>query len=402
MEVSGESDRSGGRFGLVLDAVVDLVANEAGDHVADFRIVEETDGLGAVAVHAVDDQFFELAVKHIGEVVARVGFAGAAHCFVGGGIFADLVPEELVVGSEVGSETLVDNVHDAREGDLFVFDAAGTDVGRCVERAALAGVERDAAFADFLQAVVFELDFVIEVQASGAGAGADFCAEETEVAVEFFELAISERDHLGGEGVEPGEGFHAVAKLLLLVWGGGLEALHGFVDDGIEQGVIGWGLPRAEEYGRELFHLGFIDDVQAVDFGAQVVEQPRVRLLRHQRGRIVVALEGFLDFLGLIYEIEDERVFFAGMRAIQAREGLHGLDVRQTLVDVHGLEERLVEAGLILVRGMRMPYPSLANSAGSCFSLILPPFMRISVTSSWSGSSGSTSDPEKATRVRKA
>ena len=57
MEVSGESDRSGGRFGLVLDAVVDLVANEAGDHVADFRIVEETDGLGAVAVHAVDDQF---------------------------------------------------------------------------------------------------------------------------------------------------------------------------------------------------------------------------------------------------------------------------------------------------------------------------------------------------------
>jgi len=68
----------------LLDSAVDLVPNQAGDEFTDFGIIEEAHDLIAVTVHAADDNFFELAVEDVGEVIDGVGFPGIANGFVGG------------------------------------------------------------------------------------------------------------------------------------------------------------------------------------------------------------------------------------------------------------------------------------------------------------------------------
>jgi hypothetical protein len=78
-----------------------------------------------------------------------------------------------------------------------------------------------------------------------------------------------------------------------------------------------------------------------------------VELLRISRlsdgGGLVVRLERLLDLLGVVDEVEDEGVFLAGSGAVETRERLHRLDTRQALVDVHRVQQRLIEAGLVLV-----------------------------------------------------
>jgi hypothetical protein len=48
-------------------------------------------------------------------------------------------------------------------------------------------------------------------------------------------------------------------------------------------------------------------------------------------------------------EVEHEHVVLLRVRAVQARERLHGLDAGERLVHVHRVQQRLVVAGLELV-----------------------------------------------------
>ena len=48
-------------------------------------------------------------------------------------------------------------------------------------------------------------------------------------------------------------------------------------------------------------------------------------------------------------EVEHEAVVLLRVRAVEPREGLHGLDARERLVHVHRVQQRLVVAGLELV-----------------------------------------------------
>jgi hypothetical protein len=68
------------------------------DDATDFGFFEEQARLTAVAVHAVDHQFFELLEEGVSEVVTGVGSAGMLQILVGDGVIADLFPEELVGG----------------------------------------------------------------------------------------------------------------------------------------------------------------------------------------------------------------------------------------------------------------------------------------------------------------
>ena len=53
----------------------------------------------------------------------------------------------------------------------------------------------------------------------------------------------------------------------------------------------------------------------------------------------------------LVEEVQDERanVRLAGIRTVQARQGLHALDAAEFFVHVHGAELGLVKAGLKFV-----------------------------------------------------
>ena len=48
-------------------------------------------------------------------------------------------------------------------------------------------------------------------------------------------------------------------------------------------------------------------------------------------------------------EVEDEGVLLARIGAVEAAQRLHGLDVAQFLVNHHGMEQRLIKAGLVFL-----------------------------------------------------
>ncbi len=77
-----------------------------------------------------------------------------------------------------------------------------------------------------------------------------------------------------------------------------------------------------------------------------VIDKVRVGFL-FQHGGFVERGEGFLDVLGAVHKIQHKGVFLARRGAIEAREGLHGLDAAERLVHKHGVQLRLVKAGLV-------------------------------------------------------
>ena len=54
--------------------------------------------------------------------------------------------------------------------------------------------------------------------------------------------------------------------------------------------------------------------------------------------------------VGVVEEVEHEHAVLLGVRPVEARQGLRRLDAGQRLVHVHGVQQRLVVAGLELVR----------------------------------------------------
>lgn len=87
--------------------------------------------------------------------------------------------------------------------------------------------------------------------------------------------------------------------------------------------------------------------VERAELGVGVIEV--VRVGRRGDGLHVPGGERLLDRLGGVAEVEHERAGLVGVRAVQAGEGLDGGETGEGLVDVHRVELRLVEAGLVLL-----------------------------------------------------
>ena len=105
---------------------------------------------------------------------------------------------------------------------------------------------------------------------------------------------------------------------------------------------------RLVEYAGKRLDLAPEIDLRRVQFVLQRLQLLRVGCLL-QAGRVVVGLEGAVDVLRFVDEIENERVLLAGNLPVQAGQGLHGLHAVEPLVHVHGAKQRLVETGLVLV-----------------------------------------------------
>ena len=115
-------------------------------------------------------------------------------------------------------------------------------------------------------------------------------------------------------------------------------------------------------------------DARGIELALELVHACRIDLLAHLRA-FVVGLERFADLLAVVHEVEDEGVFLERVDAVQPRQRLHGLNARQPLVHVHRVQERLVEAGLVLLgheqhlvllRGELLGQLLLPDAAGSC------------------------------------
>ena len=99
---------------------------------------------------------------------------------------------------------------------------------------------------------------------------------------------------------------------------------------------------------REGLDLAPVVDLRLVELVLQRLQLRRVGRLC-QLGLVVVGLEGAVDVLGVVDEVEHERRVLAGDHPVQARERLHRLHAVEPLVHVHRVQQRLVEAGLVLV-----------------------------------------------------
>ncbi len=97
--------------------------------------------------------------------------------------------------------------------------------------------------------------------------------------------------------------------------------------------------------------------MELAELGLKVVEQVRVGGLA-QEGPVVVGREGFLNLLGLVGEVQNHRVVLARVNTIEPGQGLDGVDAAELLVHVHGVQQRLVEARLELVRHDQERYSS--------------------------------------------
>ncbi len=86
-----------------------------------------------------------------------------------------------------------------------------------------------------------------------------------------------------------------------------------------------------------------------VEVGLQVVQLVGVGLLAEDGRAVVVARTTVWIVVGVVQEVEHEGIVLLGVRAVQARERLHGLDAGERLVHIHRVQQRLVVAGLELV-----------------------------------------------------
>ena len=107
-------------------------------------------------------------------------------------------------------------------------------------------------------------------------------------------------------------------------------------------------LPRFEVDGAEPLHFLSQIDAGSVQLLLEGVHPRRFHFLAQFRA-FVVRLERFADFVAVVHEIQHEGVLLVRVGAVQAREGLHGLDAGQALVHIQGVQQGLVETGLVLL-----------------------------------------------------
>ena len=103
----------------------------------------------------------------------------------------------------------------------------------------------------------------------------------------------------------------------------------------------------AEHESGGLLHLAGVQDVEVVQFLAGVEQHVGMGGRRH--GLAVVDGEGVADVVAVVDEIEDERSVLVGMGPVETGQGLDCIEAGEGLVDVHGHQLGLVEAGLVLL-----------------------------------------------------
>ena len=81
----------------------------------------------------------------------------------------------------------------------------------------------------------------------------------------------------------------------------------------------------------------------------QIEKFVRVGFVR-QNGRAVKFAECLLDGLFIFREVQHKGIPFQRTGTIQARKGLHGFDIGQNLVHIHGVKQRFVVTGLEFIR----------------------------------------------------
>ena len=118
---------------------------------------------------------------------------------------------------------------------------------------------------------------------------------------------------------------------------------------GIQDGVELVDVRTVQVLPREDIYLFLGIDLGVVEIGLQIVQLVGIGLLGQDRGAVEFG-ERVADGVGIVQEVQDEDVVLVRMGAVQARQGLYGLDARKRLVDVHRMQQLFVVTRLEFVR----------------------------------------------------
>ncbi len=323
-----------------------LVEEEVLQRLAEGAIVG--DALVEIEVRIDDllDHVLDLALEGQAHVLAGVRAGARVERPIRVELVHHLAEGDLVLGSQAEAEALVQLRDDAGER-LRLFGAAPTLGSRAyrVEHPAPA-LELDLAGRRLLEAIRLHVDVLLHLARQLLGLAVDEPAQAPREDVQLLEVGVGEGQHLGEERVEANVVGELPTEVVLFVGGEAPEALDHRGQLGV-QAVLG--------------RLGVeVDACEGVDVAFGVcaereqasvcfVEQVRVRAFGEQC-RLVVRFEGLLDGLGLVGEIQNRCALLLGVGSVEPRQSLDGVDPAKLLVDVHGVEQGLVEAGLELVR----------------------------------------------------
>ena len=197
-----------------------------------------------------------------------------------------------------------------------------------------------------LNAVGLHIHVLLDLARQLLSAGRKVPAQEAREDIQFLEIRVGEGQDLRQEGVEPDVVGQLAPAVRLLV----LRQLHKPIHHRPERGIklILCGLGIEVETG-EGIHLRPGEDVEVEELTLEVVKEVRVGGFRKERP-LVVRLEGLLDVVGLIGEVQDHRLGLIWVGPVQPRKGLDRVDPAQLLVHVHGVKEGFVVPGLELLR----------------------------------------------------
>ena len=249
-----------------------------------------------------------------------------------------------MLGAEVQPEAFVQRLDDPRERlQLLPGAPAARLAPGGFERPRLP-FQRDPAAAGLLDAERLHVDVLLDLPGELFAAGGQQAPEVPGEDVELFQVGVGERQHLREERVQAYVVGELAAEAATLVGVEIGEAPARRFQRCVEPVL---GRPGVEVHPGEGPDVVGREHAEVEQPVLNLVEEVGVGLLREQGG-LVVRLEGLLDLVGLVGEVEHHRALLAGVSAVQAGERLDGVDAPQLLVHVHRVEQRLVEAGLEL------------------------------------------------------
>ena len=249
--------------------------------------------------------------------------------------------------AQVPREKVVHLLDDFRKPALLVrITLAGAGFAHRLKRRGFSAFEVELLLLEALQTVVRQPHVGVNLQSGAFVMHSQPRHQVFAKDVVLLEVRVVVGDDLREEIIHPEKCAQILAELVGLFFRQLLEAVGGGLQVGMKAGLLAFGIE--EGLGEGLDFGGQIDG-GLVELGLQLVDDVGVGDLL-EAGGAIIGQKALQNLLGLVGEVEDEGVFLARIGAVQPLEGLHGKHPGEPLVHVHGLQEGLVESGLVFVR----------------------------------------------------